>query len=391
MTAETLALVALLLAALPLALFLVNLTVYRPPPSVGLPTARNLPAVSVLIPARNESANIGAAIASALHNDGLEFEVVVLDDHSEDDTATIVQDFARRDPRVRLASAPPLPAGWCGKQHACHVLAGLARHPWLVFMDADVRLEPGALARLAAWVEPRRVDLASGVPRQVTGTWLEKLLIPLVHLILLGYLPMPFMRWFRSAAFAAGCGQLFIARAAAYARAGGHAAIRSTLHDGLRLPKAFRRAGLRTDLFDATDVAACRMYHDAAEVWRGLGKNAVEGIAAPALIGPWTLLLAGGHVLPFVLLLAAPGIGTQAFALAATAAGASLVLRGLAAWRFRQPFAAVPVHPLAVTLFLIIQWQALGRHLRRDPPTWKGRRYPGTSPAADASLHPPSP
>lgn len=382
--------VALVLAALPLALFLINLTVYRPPPSVGSLAGRKLPAVSVLIPARNEAANIGAAIASVLRNDGLEFEVVVLDDHSEDHTAAIVQEFARRDPRVRLASAPPLPHGWCGKQHACQVLAGLARHPWLVFLDADVRLEPQALPRLAAWVEHRNVDLASGVPRQVTGTWLERLLIPLVHLILLGYLPMLFMRWFRSPAFAAGCGQLFIARAAAYARAGGHAAIRTTLHDGLRLPKAFRQAGRKTDLFDATDVASCRMYHDAGEVWRGLGKNAAEGLAAPGLIGPWTLLLAGGHVLPFVLLLAAPWLETRAIELAAMAAAASLAPRGLAAWRFRQPLAAVVAHPLAVALFLVIQWEALGRHLRRDPPTWKGRRYPPSAPAADSSSPPPS-
>ena len=93
----------------------------------------------------------------------------------------------------------------------------------------------------------------SGLPRQETGSWLERLVIPLAHFLLLGYLPMFAMRWFRHPAFGAGCGQLFLARKSAYQAAGGHDAIRSSRHDGLMLPRAFRRAGLRTDLCDATD------------------------------------------------------------------------------------------------------------------------------------------
>ena len=96
------------------------------------------------------------------------------------------------------------------------------------------------------------------------------------------------MRRSRHPAYGAGCGQLFLARREAYETAGGHAAIRATLHDGVKLPRAFRAAGLRTDLFDATDVASCRMYRNAGEVWRGLAKNATEGLAAPGKIVPAT-------------------------------------------------------------------------------------------------------
>src|SRR3546814_3618215 len=77
------------------------------------------------------------------------------------------------------------------------------------------------------------------------------------------------------------CGQLIAVRRAAYERAGGHAAIRSSLHDGLTLPRAFRRCGLRTDLFDATEIASCRMYEGARAVWAGLSKNATEGMSTP--------------------------------------------------------------------------------------------------------------
>ena len=127
-----------------------------------------------------------------------------------------------------------------------------------------MRLAPDALARMAA--VPRwnpGADLASGFPRQETVGLLEKLVIPLIHFILLGFLPIERMRRSLDPAFAAGCGQLFITHARAYDRAGGHSAIRGTLHDGLKLPRAYRLAGLRTDLFDATDLAVCRMYRTA--------------------------------------------------------------------------------------------------------------------------------
>ena len=132
MNHDLIAVVALILAALPCGLFLLNLLVYRPAPA----EAESGDSVSVLIPARNEEHNIEGTINAALANRGLDFEVIVLDDHSTDRTAQIVAELARRDRRVRLESAPPLPPGWCGKQHACKVLAGLSRHPLLVFIDA---------------------------------------------------------------------------------------------------------------------------------------------------------------------------------------------------------------------------------------------------------------
>ncbi len=375
MNLATVALISLILAAIPLALHLLNLLIYRHPPRFA-PSGTRLPALSVLIPARNEAANLEAAVDSVLANSGVDFEVVLLDDQSTDATPEIMRCLAARDARVRIASAPPLPAEWCGKQHACHALSTLARHPLLVFMDADVRLAPDALGRMAAFMERRRADLASGVPRQITETWLERLLIPLVHFVLLGYLPMFFARWFRWQAFAAGCGQLFIARAEAYRRAGGHAAIRATLHDGLKLPRAFRRAGLRTDLFDATPVASCRMYHSAGEVWNGLAKNASEGMATPVAIGIWTILLAGGQVLPFFLsAVALAGWGPD-LGQAMIAAACAIATRLIGVWRFRQPILSALLQPLGITLFLAIQWTALLRSLRRQPASWRGRSYP---------------
>lgn len=340
-----------------------------------------MPAVSVLIPARNEEGSIAGALESALASRGVDLEVVVLDDASEDRTAEIVRGIAARDPRVRLETAPPLPPGWCGKQHACAALARHARHPLLLFVDADVRLEPDGVARAAGFLEAAGAGLVSGVPRQETVTFLERLLLPLIHWVLLGFLPMARMRASRHPAYGAGCGQLFLARREEYEKAGGHTAIGSSLHDGVALPRAFRRAGIATDLFDATPAASCRMYHDAGEVWRGLAKNAAEGLASPGKIVPVTLLFLFGQVMPVILLvLALLGVLSPWVLLPAGLGTLALYLPRLAAARrFRQPLDGALLHPLAILVFLAIQWTALGRGLLGRPAAWKGRSY-GSSP-----------
>lgn len=372
-------LISLMLALVPAAWFHANLREYAPTAPLT-PDTRLLP-VSLLIPARNEQDAIGPAVSAALASQAIALEVIVLDDHSNDATAAVVSKLAERDPRVRLMHAPELPEGWCGKQHACWVLAQEARNPLLVFIDADVRLAPDALARMAAFLASSRADLASGVPHQQTVGLLEKLVIPLVHFILLGFLPINVMRRTTQPRFAAGCGQLFITTRDAYDRAGGHAAIRSTLHDGIKLPRAYRGAGLRTDLFDATDLAECRMYQSAGSLWNGLAKNAGEALGAPALIVPMTLVLLGGQVLPLVLvcmgLASVPGPWPAwAIALAALAVAAAYYPRLAAVGRFRQSLAGALLHPVGVTLLVGIQWYALVRNQTGRPRSWKGRGYP---------------
>ena len=155
--------------------------------------------------------------------------------------------------------------------------------------------------------------------------------------------------------------------------AGGHSAIRVSLHDGLTLPRAFRRVGQMTGLFDASGFATCRMYHCVTEVWEGLTKNATEGVAKPFALPIWTLILGGGQVLPIVLLVAAPG-PTAGLALAC-----GIVMRLILAWRFRQPVLSALLHPFGMVGVLIVQWASLFRALRGRPATWRGRAYPAQS------------
>jgi glycosyltransferase involved in cell wall biosynthesis len=385
---------AMVCALVPAVLFCVNLGRYREPEALGSESA-----VSVLIPARNEAAGIEAAVRSVLATTGCEFEVVVMDDGSTDGTAEVVGRLAAEDARVRLESAPQLPAGWNGKQHACWALARTAKNPVLCFVDADVRLAPECVARMAGFLGQN--GLVSGFPVQETGTWLEWMLLPLIHFVLLGFLPLGKMRAGTDPAFAAGCGQFLMARAEDYFACGGHAGIRLTMHDGLRLPRLFREHGFRTDLADLTKLARCRMYRNAGEVWSGLAKNATEGLGDPARIGPVSLALLLGQVVPFLyfsilLYFAVPrlpqivsalihhqyiiGMNSGGLALLASMLFGVLsawLVRCVSAWRFRQDWRGALLHPFGILLLLSVQWYALARKVRGGAVSWRDRAYVG--------------
>jgi hypothetical protein len=296
-------------------------------------------------------------------------EVIVMDDGSEDATATIVARMAARDPRLRLLGAPPLPPGWTGKVHACARLAEAARGTHLLFIDADVRLAPGAAAAMAGHATRHRLGIVSGVPRQEIATLGEALTVPAINLLLLGYLPGGGRAFTGRVGMAAACGQLVLCDRAGYVQAGGHAAIRGSLHDGLMLARLFRARGLRTEVVDGAPLATCRMYRGFTQAWAGFSKNAREGMATPLGLPVWTMLLAGAHLWPWALLPDWRAVAALALVLA---------LRLAVTWRTREPWWTVPLHPLTMLVALAIQWSALARWALGRPAGWKGRAYPAT-------------
>ena len=370
----TLAIAGILLAALPAAMFLANLPLFVLPPKQSNANEAIGRHISVLIPARDEQAGIDACVRTALASEGAEVEVVVMDDQSTDRTAEIVQSLAAEDQRVRYQLSESLPSEWNGKQFACFQLASAASHDRFVFLDADVRLQPAALQRLADYQDDREVALLSAFPHQQTGTLLEKWLVPMMHVILLGYLPLRRMRESREAAYAAGCGQLFMTTRSSYEAAGTHQAIKQSRHDGLKLPRAYRTAGLSTDLVDGTDLASCRMYHSASQVIQGVLKNAHEGIANARLIVPFSVLLLGSAVLPLVTLLISLRTGNRAGVLLSLV-GIFLghLPRAVGAIKFRQSFIGVLFHSLATLLFVALQWVAFAMHAMGRSVAWRGR------------------
>jgi hypothetical protein len=170
----------------------------------------------------------------------------------------------------------------------------------------------------------------------------------------------------------------------AYEAVGGHEAVKSSFHDGLTLPRAYRRAGFFTDLCDASDLATCRMYRSARAVWFGLAKNAREGLASTGQIWFWTVVLLCGQVLPFVIAwsIFCPlpfGQSVETFALSFVAFLCCNVARGAAGRN--QTLLSIALHPLAIVLLLTVQWYAICCAILGKPIGWKGRGQPIASPA----------
>jgi cellulose synthase/poly-beta-1,6-N-acetylglucosamine synthase-like glycosyltransferase len=363
------------LAAIPAVMSLWNVSLLRPPPRIT--DALRPDSVSVLIPARNEADNIGAALDSVIASAGdADVEILVLDDDSTDETAAIVRARAAADARVRLLSGGPVASGLWGKPVACARLARAARGRVLLFMDADVRLQGDAIGRIVAGLDQSGAAMLSGIPKQITHTTGERLIVPLIHFVLVGFLPMFAMRRSASPGFAAACGQLLAVRRDAYDNVGGHRAVADRVHDAMALARQFRHRGYLTDLADFTTIAHCRMYGNWREVVAGFAKNAHEGLGSPGGIVPWTVLLFGGQS---AWLLALPWALSSAAGLAAVATTALLVMgtRMRLAMRFETDMKAVLLHPVGVAALVAIQWYALLRRMLGRPVAWKSRLVGG--------------
>ena len=334
------------------------------------------PAVSLLIPARNEAAVIGETVRGLLAQTYPHFELILLDDDSDDGTADLARVAGQADPRLKILTGAALPAGWLGKNWACHQLAQAASSDWLIFADADVRWTPDALAGLVAHMQRSRADLLAVWPTQQTVTLSERQVVPLLALAVLGYLPTLLVHHLPWASLAAATGQLLVFRREAYQAIGGHASMRGQVLEDVLLARRIKRHGLRLRWVDAVGLITCRMYRNWPEVRNGFAKNILAGYGDRVIwlamatvfhwlvfVGPWLWLalgwlsgdLPGWPLWPLTLV----GLGLGARALTAAVTGQRLTD---ALWL-----------PLSIGLMTSIAIQAVWWRWRYGGPRWKGR------------------
>jgi chlorobactene glucosyltransferase len=352
------------------------------------PVPRERPMVSVLVPARNEVARISSCLRSLLAQDYPHFECIVLDDQSNDGTPELVEGlgFSREaSAQFRLISGNPLPANWTGKSWACHQLSQVARGEYLLFTDADTIHHPGTISAVvtAAWRE--RSDLLTAWAYQITGTFTEKLMIPLLFVAAAGCLPHWLLslaqrylglarligaKWLRNLGTANG--QFLCFRRAAYRRIGGHAAVANHLVEDVALARAVADAmaeGMRLTSCDGTALVRCRMYRSFPNLWEGFTKNLWPLFENDF---PAFAILVLGQIVVFALpfFLAPWVISWELWILV----GLILLLRVLITLRFRTSWLSVLFHPLGYVLALAIASNSLRRSLGRGV-MWKGRLY----------------
>jgi hypothetical protein len=345
----------------------VNAALLRRPPEHPPPVRRP---VTVVLPVRDEEAQVGGCLAAVLAQQGVpDLRVVVVDDGSTDGTAAVVR--ALVDPRVRLVSAPEPPPGWLGKPHACAV--GVAADDGgpgdgvLVFVDADVRLFPDAVAGAVALLDRHRLDLVSPWPRPVTGTLAERLVQPLGPWLWMTTLPVRLAERSPRPSLTAANGQFLVGTRAGYLAAGGHGAVRGEVIEDVALARAVKRAGGRAVPVDGSQLAACRMYAGwrelragyAKSLWASVGGSPVASVAVAAA-------LTAVEVLPALAALRGSRAGLAGYAAGVAGRAVSAAVTGSPVWPDSL------AHPVSVLLFdVLLAGSVAGR--RRGTLSWRGR------------------
>jgi cellulose synthase/poly-beta-1,6-N-acetylglucosamine synthase-like glycosyltransferase len=329
------------------------------------------PDLLCVVPARNEERNIVACVESlAASRYPGRLRVRVVDDGSTDGTAALVREVAARAPGVELVPVERLPPGWLGKNHALHVGTRGAREPWLLFVDADLRVGPDCLARAVAAADGRAVDLLTMIPRLEARSFWERAVQPLVAGLIYAWLPARDVNDPRKRA-AAAIGPFMLFRRAAYEQIGGHQAVRAEVVEDRALAEAVKRAGLRLLLVRGVGLASLRMYDSLAAIVRGWSKNFHVAFgparwAAPLVASALLAVYAGPYLLPLV---AAAAGAPRALAVGAAAAALALAARFDLARRYGVSARAGWLAPLgAAVVALILIRSVLPGRLQ-----WKGR------------------
>jgi glycosyltransferase involved in cell wall biosynthesis len=329
------------------------------------------PVVSLIVPARNEEACLGACLQSLASQAGVSFEIIVVDDGSIDRTPEIARSF----PAVRVVHPGPLPPGWTGKNNALVAGAKEARGEWLLFTDADTLHRAGSLARSVAEVRERGAALLSYSPEQeVHGIW-EKAVMPVIFAELAStYRPSEVSD--PASLAAAANGQYILISREAYDAVGGHAAVATSLLEDVALARAVKASGRKIFFRYGGDAVRTRMYRSFAQLREGWTKNLVLLFRSPAELA-WLRLTEFVLIVGSVGLTVVLGVIRGRTRTSAAIGILSVVLAGFLLKRIRKAHFSWDANCLALIGLPVFSYLLFRSRIayQKGSVSWKGRQY----------------
>jgi chlorobactene glucosyltransferase len=328
------------------------------------------PKVSVLVPARNEEKNIENCIKSITSFDYPDYEILILDDGSTDNTYNILEKYKSEHKNLKILKGEQKPQNWLGKNWACYQLAMAAEGDIFIFTDADNWHRKDAISATVEYMNAYNLDFLSAFPQQITKTLAEKISIPIVDLIIYSFLILWSTLFMKSSIFAAANGQWIAIIRSAYLKIGGHTVVKSSIIEDIELSREFKKNGFRTLTTAGTDIVFGRMYHNFSEILNGFSKNMyyILGGNLFILIGIVFLLLLIG-VFPYVALFAA-----DMMIFPIVSVSLIIVWRGILSLRYKSNFFLnIIFSPVSILFLIYIAFNSYFR-IKSGKVEWKGRR-----------------
>ncbi|MBW4891266.1 glycosyltransferase [Mucilaginibacter sp. HMF5004] len=322
--------------------------------------------VSILIPVRNEEDNILYLLQSIKKQDYENYEVIILDDSSADNTFNICTQFAAANPNFKVIRGESLPHDWLGKNYACYQLARVAKGEYLLFLDADEEVHDGLINSVIHRMLVNKLSLLSLFANQQMPTIGEKMVVPLMHFILLNLLPLRLVLLIKNASVAAASGQFMFFNAAGYHKHQWHREVKDKVVEDIEIMRLVKSKQLNGETLLANGMVSCRMYKSYTDSLNGFSKNflAAFNYSIPAFLFFLLLLVCG----PMLIAITTnpPLVAFMLMLIILTRVMVSLTSG-------QNVFYNIVFHPVQMFNMVVISFLAIQKHLTKTN-VWKGRR-----------------
>lgn len=333
--------------------------------------------ISILLPVLNEAERIAPTLQSLMEQHGVpNLELIIRDDGSTDQTIALVNRLTKNAPfKVQLITDDQCaPTGWVSKSWSCQRMSEIATGTTLVFIDADVKFSPTAIAQAVSTLRSSGLDLISPYPKQAAVTWSERIIQPLLQWSWITFLPLRLAEQSSNPSLTAANGQFLVIDANRYRSCGGHGANPAAVLDDIALLQAVKSDGGRDIVVDGTNLATTRMYRNVTELTEGYTKSLWSAVGGRLQSRLLSLFLILTYVIPPIAALSrsTPKI-QRAGAIGFLAAILSRIAVARQTGSRKLPDAVT--HPIAIAGYVVLS-EISWRQRLKGKLLWRGRKIP---------------